>query len=61
MFTSPLPLRRVKRSLSTYGKYFFEFYNNLDKDVQEKIDWVFELVKTLDFIPKKYFQHFEST
>jgi len=51
----------VKRNLSTYGKYFFEFYNNLDTDVQEKIDWVFELVKTLDFIPKKYFRHLEST
>jgi len=47
----------VKRKLSTYGKYFFEFYTNLEKKVQEKVDWVFELVKTVDFIPKKYFQH----
>lgn len=50
----------MKRSLLTYGNYFFEFYNNLDLDVQEKIDWVFELVKTLDLIPKKYFRHLES-
>lgn len=51
----------MKRTLSTYGKYFLEFYSILDKDLQEKIDWVFELVKTLDFIPKKYFQHLENT
>jgi phage-related protein len=29
--------------------------------LQAKIDWVFELVKTLDPIPKKYFQHLEGT
>jgi len=51
----------VNRKLSTYGKYFIEFYTKLDKDLQEKIDWVFELVKTVDFIPKKYFQHLENT
>ncbi len=51
----------MKRIVSTYGKYFLEFYSILDKDLQEKIDWVFELVKTLDFIPKKYFQHLENT
>ena len=51
----------MNRKLSTYGKYFFEFYNELSKDLQEKIDWVFELVKTVDHIPKKYFQHLENS
>ena len=51
----------MNRNLSTYGKYFIEFYSNLDKNLQEKIDWVFELVKTVDHIPKKYFQHLENT
>jgi len=51
----------VNRKLSIYGKYFFNFYNQLDKDLQTKIDWVFELVKTVDHIPKKYFQHLENT
>lgn len=51
----------MNRKLSTYGKYFIEFYSKLDKDLQEKIDWIFELVKTVDFIPKKYFQHLENT
>jgi phage-related protein len=51
----------VNRKISTYGKYFIEFYNKLGKPLQEKIDWVFELVKTVDHIPKKYFQHLENT
>ena len=51
----------MNRKLSTYGEHFFEFYNALDKGLQEKVDWVFELVKTVDFIPKKYFQHLENT
>jgi phage-related protein len=51
----------VNRKLSTYGKYFFNFYNKLEKDLQEKIDWVFELIKTVDHIPQKYFQHLENS
>jgi Phage derived protein Gp49-like (DUF891) len=51
----------MKRSISTYGKYFFEFYNDLDKKVQDKIDWVFELIKTVDLIPKRFFEHVENT
>jgi phage-related protein len=51
----------VNRRISTYGKYFSEFYNKQNKGVQEKIDWVFELVKAVDHIPIKYFKHLEST
>ena len=51
----------MNRTVFTYGKYFFYFYNKLDKDLQAKIDWVFELVKTVDHISKKYFQHLENT
>jgi phage-related protein len=51
----------MNRTISTYGKYFFEFYNELDEDLQDKIDWVFELVKSVDFIPKKYFKHIEDS
>ncbi len=51
----------MKRSISTYGKYFTEFYKSLDKKVQDKIDWVFELIKTVDFIPKRFFEHLENT
>ena len=51
----------MKRSISVYGKYFIEFYRGLNSKVQDKVDWVFELIKTVDFIPKKFFEHIENT
>ncbi|MBS1756461.1 MAG: type II toxin-antitoxin system RelE/ParE family toxin [Bacteroidetes bacterium] len=47
----------MQRQLKTYGSYFLDLYNALDEDVQEKIDWVFEIVKTAEHIPKKSFDH----
>ncbi len=51
----------MNRKIKTYGEYFDNFYLELNKDVQNKIDWVFQMVKTVDHIPKKFFQHLEST
>ena len=51
----------MKRKLITYGRYFTEFYISLNEGAQEKIDFVFELVKTVDIIPHKFFQHLEGT
>ena len=47
----------MQRQLKTYGNYFLDFYNSLGEDVQQKIDWVFEIVKSADHIPKKFFDH----
>lgn len=47
----------MQRQLKIYGNYFLDFYNSLDEDVQQKIDWVFEIVKSADHIPKKFFDH----
>ncbi len=51
----------MNRKLTTYGNYFSEFYSGLDKKVQIKIDYVFELVKSLDLIPKRFFKYLEGT
>jgi phage-related protein len=51
----------VNRQIVTYGKYFNEFYSKLGKDLQDKIDWTFELIKAVNQIPKKYFKHLETT
>jgi phage-related protein len=50
----------MNRTILTYGKYFIDFYLELDQEVQAKIDYVFELVKSLDIIPKRFFQHLED-
>lgn len=51
----------MQRQLKTYGDYFLDFYNSLNKDIQEKIDWVFEIVKITEQIPKKFFEHLTGT
>ncbi len=51
----------MNRRIITYGKYFDDFYAELNLVVQEKIDWVLQLVKAVDHIPKKFFQHLEGT
>mgnify|MGYP001190416701 FL=1 len=51
----------MQRQLRTYGNYFWNFYNSLDEDIQEKIDWVFEIIKTADHVPKKFFDHLTGT
>lgn len=51
----------MQRCIIIYGKYFWEFYNLLDSKIQEKIDWVFNLVKFANIIPQKYFKHLANT
>jgi phage-related protein len=50
----------MNRTISTYGKYFLDFYSELDEEVQAKIDYVFELVKSLDIIPPRFFKHLDD-
>lgn len=38
-----------------------DFYNNQKQEVQDKIDYVIELVRTLQFIPERFFKHLEGT
>jgi phage-related protein len=51
---------QTNRKLYLYEDRFMNWYLQLDKKVQEKIDWVFELVKTVPVIPQKYFRHLEN-
>ena len=44
-----------------YEKYFIEFYLSLDSSVQEKIEYVFKVIRTVDRIPQKFLKHIEST
>ncbi len=51
----------MQRIITTYGKCFMKFYSSLEEDVQEKIDWVFEIVKVSDKIPAKFFERLTGT
>jgi phage-related protein len=51
----------VTREIRFYEKYFIDFYLSLDKNVQEKIEYVFKVIRTVDMIPQKFLKHIEST
>jgi phage-related protein len=51
----------MTREIKFYKKYFIDFYISLDSTVQEKIEYVFKVIKTVDLIPQKFLKHIEST
>ncbi len=51
----------MTREIKFYKNYFIDFYISLDSTVQEKIEYVFKLIKTVDMIPQKFLKHIEST
>ncbi len=46
----------MAREIHFYEKFFIEFYLSLDPDIQEKIEYVFKVIRTVDKIPKKVFE-----
>lgn len=51
----------MTREIRFYKNYFIDFYISLDSPVQEKIDYVFKLIKTVDLIPTKFLKYVENT
>ncbi len=51
----------MTREIQFYEKYFVDFYLSLDLNVQEKIEYVFKVIRTVDRIPQKFLKHIEST
>lgn len=49
------------REIFYYKHYFLEFFSEQTEDVKKKFNWTFELIATIDRVPKKYFQHMEAT
>ena len=44
----------MTRQIIFHGEYFLDFYKNLDTDIKSKIQYVFELIKQVDRVPKKF-------
>ena len=49
------------RTTYVYGTEFWDFYYAQRPKVQDKIDWVIGLVRTLRLVPEKFFKHLEGT
>jgi phage-related protein len=54
-------LETFKRNISVYRNYFWDFYNAQSKEVQDKMDWVIGLIRSLQVVPRKYFDHITGT
>ena len=48
------------RILEPYKDYFWDFYNSLEDNVKEKVDYVLQIVISVQRIPIKFFRHLED-
>jgi phage-related protein len=51
----------MKRKIQFYRHYFLDFYLSLEDKEQEKVEYVFDIVKNLHLVPKKFLKHIEGT
>ncbi len=51
----------MTREIRFYKNYFIDFYILQDTKVQEKIEYAFKLIRTIERVPGKFLKHVEST
>jgi phage-related protein len=51
----------MTREIKFFQNYFIDFYIAQDSSVQEKIEYVIKVIRTVDRIPEKFFKHIEGT
>ena len=44
----------MTRQIIFHGEYFLDFYKKLDSDAKSKIQYVFELIRQVDRVPRKF-------
>lgn len=49
------------RQVVVYKRYFLDFYEGQTDEVQRKIEWTLNLLRSIDRVPKKYFDHMTGT
>ena len=49
------------RTTYVYGNEFWDFYYEQKPEVQDKIDWVIGLIRSLRMVPEKFLKHLEGT
>lgn len=51
----------MTREIKFFQNYFIDFYIDQDLLVQEKIEYVFKVIRTVDRVPEKFLKHIEGT
>ncbi|MFV0566196.1 MAG: type II toxin-antitoxin system RelE/ParE family toxin [Flavobacteriaceae bacterium] len=52
---------KTERKIIFYKHYFVNFYVEQSEKVQEKIEYVFKIIRTVQNIPKKFLDHMTGT
>ncbi|MBI4645303.1 MAG: type II toxin-antitoxin system RelE/ParE family toxin [Bacteroidia bacterium] len=52
---------KERRKIIFFRNYFPDFYINQSKKIQEKIDYVFAIIKNVERVPEKFLKHIEGT
>jgi phage-related protein len=52
---------RTERKIVFHEDHFVQFYLEQNAKVQEKIEYVFKIVRTVEKIPKKFLDHMTGT
>ena len=52
---------KTERQIIFHKHYFTEFYLSQKPGVQEKIEYVFKIIRTVDKVPKKFLDHMTGT
>lgn len=50
-----------QRHIIFYKHYFLDFYLEQPEKVQEKIEYVFKIIRTVQKVPKKFLDHITGT
>lgn len=51
----------VQRQIIFYGHHFADFYLVQNERVQEKIEYVFKIIRSVQNVPKKFLEHITGT
>jgi phage-related protein len=51
----------TNRQIIFHEHYFIDFYLEQSEKVQEKIEYVFKIIRTVQIVPKKFLDHLTGT
>ena len=52
---------KVERHIIFHKHFFIEFYLKQNSKVQEKIEYIFKIIRTVDKVPRKFLEHIKGT
>ena len=52
---------KIERQIIFHQHYFLDFYLDQTDKVQEKIEYVFKIIRTVQNVPKKFLDHMTGT